>query len=53
MKLLITPEPIPLEVNADGLVRVGGTRVTVDIVVAAFNQGATPVEIAIGIHLCS
>lgn len=45
MTLSITAEPIPLEVNADGVVRVGGTRVTLDTVVAVFNQGATPEEI--------
>jgi uncharacterized protein (DUF433 family) len=32
-------------VNTDGVVRVGGTRVTLDTVVAAFNQGATAQEI--------
>ncbi len=41
----IKAEPMPLEVNADGVVRVGGTRVTLDTVVAAFNQGATAEEI--------
>jgi uncharacterized protein (DUF433 family) len=45
MNFLIKVELIPLEVNADGVVRVGGTRVTLDTVVAAFNQGATPEEI--------
>lgn len=45
MTLSITAEPMPLEVNADGVVRVGGTRVTLDTVVAVFNQGATPEEI--------
>ncbi|MFE1748499.1 DUF433 domain-containing protein [Coleofasciculus sp. H7-2] len=45
MALSITSEPIPLEVNAEGLVRVGGTRVTLDTVVAAFNSGATAEEI--------
>ena len=45
MTLSFTVEPMPLEVNADGVVRVGGTRVTLDTVVAAFNQGATAEEI--------
>ncbi|MEW5857296.1 MAG: DUF433 domain-containing protein [Cyanobacteriota bacterium] len=45
MTLSITVEPIPLKVNADGVVRVGGTRVTLDTVVAAFNSGATAEEI--------
>jgi len=45
MTLSIKAEPIPLKVNADSVVRVGGTRVTLDTVVAAFNQGATAEEI--------
>jgi len=43
--LAITTEPIPLEVDADGVVRVGKTRVTLDTVVAAFLEGATAEEI--------
>jgi len=43
--LLIEVEPIPLEMGADGVVRVGGTRVTLDTVVAAFREGATAEEI--------
>ena len=42
---LIETEPIPLETDADGVVRVGGTRVTLDTVVAAFREGATAEEI--------
>jgi uncharacterized protein (DUF433 family) len=43
--LAIESEPIPLETDADGVVRVGGTRVTLDTVVAAFKEGATAEEI--------
>jgi len=43
--LLIAAEPIPLETDADGVVRVGGTRVTLDTVVTAFKEGATAEEI--------
>jgi uncharacterized protein (DUF433 family) len=43
--LVITTEPIPLETDADGVVRVGGTRVTLDTIVAAFKDGATVEEI--------
>ena len=39
--MTILPEPIPLSTDADGVVRVGGTRVTLDTVVAAFRDGAT------------
>jgi len=43
--LVIEVEPIPLEMDASGVVRVGGTRVTLDTVVAAFQEGATAEEI--------
>lgn len=46
MTLLIATEPIPLETDTDGVVRVGKTRVTLDTVVAAFSEGATAEEIA-------
>lgn len=46
MGLTIEDERAPLEISAEGVVRVGGTRVTLDTVVAAFEQGATPEEIA-------
>jgi uncharacterized protein (DUF433 family) len=35
----------PLATDADGIVRVGATRVTLDTVVEAFDEGATPEEI--------
>jgi uncharacterized protein (DUF433 family)/predicted HTH domain antitoxin len=35
----------PLEPDADGVIRIGGTRVTLDTVVAAFQEGATAEEI--------
>jgi uncharacterized protein (DUF433 family) len=41
-----TIERIPVQTDADGVVRVGGTRVTLDTVVAAFEMGATAEEIA-------
>ncbi len=46
MSLAAAVEPIPLEANADGVIRVGGTRVPLDTVVDVFNAGATPEEIA-------
>lgn len=45
MGLTIANEPVPLQVTAGGVVRVGGTRVTLDTVVAAFEEGATAEEI--------
>lgn len=41
-----TVEVMPLELDRDGVMRVGKTRVTLDTVVAAFNEGATAEEIA-------
>ena len=38
-------EAIPLAIDANGVYRVGGTRVTLDLVVRAFNRGATAEEI--------
>jgi uncharacterized protein (DUF433 family) len=40
------PEPVPLSTDADGVVRIGGTRVTLDTLVAAFREGATAEIIA-------
>jgi len=45
MGLMIAHEPVPLQATEDGVVRVGGTRVTLDTVVTAFGQGATAKEI--------
>ena len=45
MSLAIKAEPAPLAVTSDGVVRVGGTRVTLDTIVAVFQQGATAEEI--------
>lgn len=38
-------ELIPLHVDADDVIRVSGTRVTLDTLVAAFTEGATAEEI--------
>lgn len=45
MTTIGTSEPIALQKTTDGVIRVGGTRVTLDTVVIAFNEGATPEEI--------
>ncbi len=45
MPLAILSESAPLVVKPDGVVRVGGTRVTLDTVVAVFKQGSTAEEI--------
>lgn len=46
MNLDVQALPIPLEVKGDGVVRVAGSRVTLDTVIGAFNDGATAEEIA-------
>jgi uncharacterized protein (DUF433 family) len=45
MSLMVTPEPVPLAADRNGVMRVGDTRVTLDTVVAAFREGATAEEI--------
>lgn len=41
----IAPDPVPLRMDEHGAVRVGGTRVLLDLVVHAFQEGATAEEI--------
>jgi uncharacterized protein (DUF1697 family) len=45
MTLVVVAEPAPLETNADGVVLVGKTPVTLDTVIAVFKQGTTAEEI--------
>lgn len=47
--LMLSPaalEPIPLSMDADGVIRIAGTRVTLDTVIDTFMTGASPEEIA-------
>ena len=46
MSLAVGPEPVPLATDANGVVRVGGTRVTLDVLAGAFEEGASPEEVA-------
>jgi uncharacterized protein (DUF433 family) len=47
MKLPVVLEPIPLVLAEEGrVIRVAGTRVTLDTIIRAFQRGATPEEIA-------
>ena len=46
MALRTTTEILPLSTDDDGVIRVGGTRVTLDTIIAAFIEGATAEEIA-------
>lgn len=45
MTLKVVPQFPPIEINSDGVMLVGKTRVTLDTVVAAFDRGATAEEI--------
>ena len=45
MMLSTITESVPLRTDQDGVIRVGGTRVTLDTVVATFKEGATAEEI--------
>ncbi|HEV8486180.1 MAG TPA: DUF433 domain-containing protein [Blastocatellia bacterium] len=42
---MISTDSSPLRKDADGVIRVGGTRVSLDSVVVAFHDGSTPEEI--------
>ncbi len=44
--LPVVADYVPLRASEDGALRVGGTRVTLDSVVAAFREGETPEGIA-------
>lgn len=45
MNITIVTKPVPLHVDKGGVLRVGGTRVSLDSVLVAFHDGATPEEI--------
>ncbi|MEA5550726.1 DUF433 domain-containing protein [Anabaena cylindrica UHCC 0172] len=45
MTLAIITKPAPLETTKDGVVIISKTRITLDTIVAVFNQGTTPEEI--------
>jgi uncharacterized protein (DUF433 family) len=46
MTLPLEAEPLPLHTDRDGTIRVGQTRVPLETLVHAFNEGATAEEIA-------
>ena len=47
MDLPAVADPVPLALSDDGrVIRVAGTRVTLDTLIGAFKRGATPEEIA-------
>ena len=46
MSFEVRTDPVPLRVDDSGTVRVGDSRVTLDILIGAFNLGASAEEIA-------
>jgi len=42
----VATEPVPLATDADGVMRVAGTRVTLHTVIGAYKNGDTPEQIA-------
>ena len=47
MTLTVAPSPVPLQLDEGGTYRVGPTRVTLDTVVGAFNEGFSVEQIAV------
>ena len=45
MSLAAVADPLPLTTDSTGVIRVGGTRVTLDTIVYSFQEGATAEEI--------
>lgn len=45
MTISIVSEPVPLSIDSDGIVRIASTRVTLDTLVEAFNEGSTAEQI--------
>ena len=43
--VLTETQAVPMKANQDGVIRVGGTRVRLDTVITAFNEGCIPEEI--------
>jgi uncharacterized protein (DUF433 family) len=41
----IEPLSVPLHVDEDGTIRVGGTRLIIDLIIHAYNKGRTPEDI--------
>ncbi len=46
MTLALEKQTVPLITDHDGVVRIAGSRITLDVVIEAFHEGATPEEMA-------
>jgi uncharacterized protein (DUF433 family) len=45
MTMILHPDPVPLHVDETGTIRVGGSRVTLDVILADYRNGLSPEEI--------
>jgi uncharacterized protein (DUF433 family) len=45
MSIIIHQDPVPLRVDEEGTVRVGNTRITLDVLLADTRRGLTPEQI--------
>lgn len=45
MAIKLHEEPNPLRMDKHGVIRIGNSRVILDLVILSFNQGSTPEEI--------
>lgn len=48
MTLSLQPDPLPLRADAEGAIRVGDSQVLLDVILAEYENGATPESIARG-----
>ena len=46
MSIAIQADPAPLKMDQDGVIRVGGTRMTLDLIIAEHKAGASQEQIA-------
>jgi uncharacterized protein (DUF433 family) len=46
MSIIIHPDPVPLRVDESGTIRVGQSRITLDVLLDYFQQGASPEQLA-------
>ena len=46
MTASLPADQLPLELHVDGVIRVGGTRVTLDTIMTAYRNGASAEQIA-------
>ncbi len=46
MSIIIHPDPVPLRVDESGTIRVGQSRITLDVLLDYSRQGASPEQLA-------